>query len=68
MSASMDAHNEERIEELEGMLSELHQILGQFQDELPEVVIDKIMACLHGYYKDMWFDEYPDLLPWVRGE
>ena len=66
MSASEQHLMEEHIESLECLLGELYQILGQFQDEIPEQTLDKICAHLYGEYKGVFADEYPDLLPFVR--
>ena len=65
--ASEQALLEEELESCKYLLTELYQIIGQFQDEIPEAVLDKIIAQLYGDYKGIWIDEYPDLLPWVRG-
>ena len=64
--ASEQALLEEELESCKYLLTELYQIIGQFQDEIPEVVLDKIIAQLYGDHKGIWIDEYPDLLPWGR--
>lgn len=66
MSASEMAMTEDHIENLEFLLGELYQILGQFQDEIPEQTLDKICAYLEGEYNGKFADEYDDLLPFVR--
>ncbi len=59
---------EGQLSDCKYLLSELYQILGQFQDEIPEVVLDKILAHINdsGEFNGKYADEFEDLLPWYR--
>ena len=59
---TLDQYLEEDIENLENLCGELYQILGQFINEIPVEVLDKVAAAANG--EDT--SGYPDLLPWYR--
>lgn len=66
MSASEWHLLEGELEACKDLLSELYQIVGQFPDEIPPVVLDKIAAHIYGEYNGMYADEFESLLPWCR--
>lgn len=68
MSASDWHLTQQELEACKYLLAELYQILGQFMDEIPEVVLDKISAHINesGEYNGKFADEFEDLLPWYR--
>lgn len=70
MSASDWHMMEQELESCKHLLGELYQILGQFQDEIPMIVLDKIIAHVNesGEYNGKFADEFEDLLPWYRDE